>query len=102
MGTGQLFIPCGYKQIEITDSKNFFSSVDVCVINPPRSGISKKVIRAILRLGPQRIVYSSCNPQTMFTDIAQLTEQYTPEFVEPFDFFPHTPHMECLTVLKLN
>ena len=69
------------------------------IINPPRSGLNPKLIRALLRLDAKRIVYSSCNPETMFTDIKDLSQAYEPQFFEPFDFFPHTRHVECLTLL---
>ena len=77
----------------------FYKNIDALVINPPRSGLSNKILRAILRLGPKRILYSSCNPVALFKDLSALLEHYKPDFVEPFDFFPHTPHLECLAFL---
>jgi len=77
----------------------FYRGVDLLVINPPRCGVAAKAIRAILRLEPKQIIYSSCNPETMFGDLEILKEAYAPQFFEPFDFFPHTKHMECLTIL---
>lgn len=78
----------------------FYKDVDLLVINPPRAGLSKKIIRAILRLSPKTIIYSSCNPTALLTDLEGLAEQYTLDFIEPFDFFPHTPHLEVLAFLK--
>lgn len=78
----------------------FYKDIELLVINPPRSGLSPKIIRAILRLNPAAIVYSSCNPDTLFADLAGLRANYQPQFFEPFDFFPHTLHLECLTLLK--
>ena len=78
----------------------FYKDIDVLVINPPRSGLSKKIVRAILRLGPKTIIYSSCNPQAFFRDLEGLGSQYSFDFIEPFDFFPHTPHLEVLSVLR--
>lgn len=78
----------------------FYKDVDVLVVNPPRCGFSNKLVRAILRLAPKRIVYSSCNPRTFFPNLKDLMADYQAEFIEPFDFFPHTPHVECLSFLK--
>ncbi len=78
----------------------FYKNIDLLIVNPPRSGLSNKVLRAILRLRPKTLIYSSCNPEALFRDLESLTEKYAFEFVEPFDFFPHTPHLEVLTLLR--
>jgi len=78
----------------------FYKDIDVLIINPPRCGLSNKIIRAILRLNPKTIFYSSCNPDTLFANLKELSISYKPEFIEPFDFFPHTPHLETLVLLK--
>ncbi len=79
---------------------SFYKGIDVLVVNPPRCGLSNKIIRGILRLEPKIIVYSSCNPDALFRDLGGLIDQYSLDFVEPFDFFPHTPHLEVLTILR--
>lgn len=79
---------------------SFYRDIDVMIVNPPRCGLSPKMIRAMLRLNPKVIIYSSCNPDSLFSNIRDL--KYKVEFVEPFDFFPHTPHLECLTFLARN
>ncbi len=73
---------------------------DLVIVNPPRSGISKKIARRLLELGPARIVYSSCNPETFFPQAGLLAELYRPATLQPFDFFPHTPHLEMLAVFE--
>jgi 23S rRNA (uracil-5-)-methyltransferase RumA len=78
----------------------FYKDVDVLIINPPRCGLSNKIIRAILRLSPKTIFYSSCNPDTLFANLKALSASYRPQLIEPFDFFPHTPHLETLVLLK--
>ncbi|UCD15624.1 MAG: 23S rRNA (uracil(1939)-C(5))-methyltransferase RlmD [Candidatus Omnitrophota bacterium] len=80
----------------------FYKDIDILIMNPPRSGLSKKIIRAVLRLSPKTIFYSSCNPSSFFTDLKGLTTNYKVDFIESFDFFPHTPHLECLGVLRKN
>jgi 23S rRNA (uracil-5-)-methyltransferase RumA len=78
----------------------FYKDIDVLIVNPPRPGLSNKIKRAILRLTPKRIFYSSCNPETLFRDLKNFLPAYKINFVEPFDFFPHTRHLECLATLK--
>ncbi len=78
----------------------FYKNTDFLVVNPPRCGLNPKIIRAILRLEPKNIIYSSCNPEAFFVDLEGFLGQYSLDFIEPFDFFPHTPHLECLSLLK--
>lgn len=84
----------------LNTNTDFNERIDLVVVNPPRSGLSKKVIRAILRRNPKAIFYSSCNPQAFCRDLKEFTGEYTLDFVELFDFFPHTPHLECFGLLK--
>ena len=73
---------------------------DVVVVDPPRSGLSKKVVRRVLECDAPRIVYVSCNPTTLAPNAAQLTEAgYRLRRVTPVDMFPHTPHVECVAQL---
>ena len=73
---------------------------DVLVVDPPRAGLSKKVVRRIIEAGPSRIVYVSCNPTTLAPNAAQLTEAgYELRRVRPVDMFPQTPHIECVAQL---
>jgi 23S rRNA (uracil1939-C5)-methyltransferase len=73
---------------------------DVCVIDPPRAGLSQKIVRRIIEAAPQRIVYVSCNPTTLAPNAAQLVEAgWRLERVQPVDMFPQTPHIECVALL---
>jgi 23S rRNA (uracil1939-C5)-methyltransferase len=73
---------------------------DVVVVDPPRSGLSKKVVRRVIEAAPKRIVYVSCNPTTLAPNAAQLAEAgYALRRVRPVDMFPQTPHIECVAVL---
>jgi len=70
---------------------------DVAIIDPPRAGLSQKVVRRIVEAGPKRIVYVSCNPTTLAPNAAQLVEAgYELQRVRPVDMFPQTPHIECV------
>jgi 23S rRNA (uracil1939-C5)-methyltransferase len=73
---------------------------DVLVVDPPRAGLSQKVVRRIIEAGARRIVYVSCNPTTLAPNVAQLVEAgYALGPVQPVDMFPQTPHIECVAVL---
>jgi 23S rRNA (uracil1939-C5)-methyltransferase len=74
---------------------------DVLVIDPPRAGLSAKVVRRIIEAAPRRIVYVSCNPTTLAPNAAQLVEAgYALGPVQPVDMFPQTPHIECVVALE--
>ena len=74
---------------------------DLAVIDPPRAGLSQKVVRRIVEAAPKRIVYVSCNPTTLAPNAAQLVEAgYELKRVRPVDLFPQTPHIECVALLE--
>jgi 23S rRNA (uracil1939-C5)-methyltransferase len=74
---------------------------DVLVVDPPRAGLSQKVVRRIIEAAPKRIVYVSCNPTTLAPNAAQLVEAgYELTKVRPVDMFPQTPHIECVAQLE--
>jgi 23S rRNA (uracil1939-C5)-methyltransferase len=73
---------------------------DVVVVDPPRAGLSKKVVRRVIECGADRIVYVSCNPTTLAPNAAGLAEAgYRLRRVMPVDMFPQTPHIECVALL---
>jgi 23S rRNA (uracil1939-C5)-methyltransferase len=74
---------------------------DVAVLDPPRAGLSQKVVRRVVEAAPSRIVYVSCNPTTLAPNAAQLVEAgYRLLKVRPVDMFPQTPHIECVALLE--
>jgi 23S rRNA (uracil1939-C5)-methyltransferase len=76
-------------------------SPDVVVVDPPRAGLSKKVVRRLIECQAPRIVYVSCNPTTLAPNAAQLGEAgYRLRRVRPVDMFPQTPHIECVALLE--
>jgi 23S rRNA (uracil1939-C5)-methyltransferase len=73
---------------------------ELLVVDPPRAGLSQKVVRRILEASPRRIVYVSCNPTTLAPNAAQLVAGgYRLSAVRPVDMFPQTPHIECVARL---
>jgi 23S rRNA (uracil747-C5)-methyltransferase len=75
---------------------------DVAICNPPRAGMDPSARQLLKHCRPPFVLYSSCNPTTLARDIADLSEHYTLEAIEPFDMFPFTAHLECLAVLRRN
>ena len=74
---------------------------DVVVVDPPRAGLSKKIVRRVIECEADRIVYVSCNPTTLAPNAAQLAEAgYRLSRVRPVDMFPQTPHIECVALLE--
>ncbi|MBR6917096.1 MAG: 23S rRNA (uracil(1939)-C(5))-methyltransferase RlmD [Clostridia bacterium] len=75
-------------------------SVDVAVVDPPRSGLSKKTVDELVKLSPERIIYVSCNPSTLARDVASLGEHYTVSDVRGVDMFPRTRHVETVVLVS--
>lgn len=71
------------------------------MVDPPRAGLAGKALRRTGALGADRIVYVSCNPTTLASDLAVLRDEhdYTLVRCTPVDMFPHTPHIESVSLL---
>lgn len=75
---------------------------DIVITDPPRSGMHKDVVETLLLLESPKIVYISCNPGTLARDIDLLKAKYELIKIRPVDMFPHTHHVECVSLLKLK
>jgi len=74
---------------------------DVVVVDPPRAGLSQKIVRRVIECEAKKIVYVSCNPTTLAPNAAQLKEAgYKLARVRPVDMFPQTPHIECVALFE--
>jgi len=74
---------------------------DVLVVDPPRAGLSKKVVHRIIDCAPKRIVYVSCNPTTLAPNAAELVDAgWVLRKVRPVDMFPQTHHIECVSLFE--
>ncbi len=75
---------------------------DLIVSDPPRAGMSEKLIAKLLEIAAEKIIYVSCNPATQARDLNLLSEKYQISAVQPVDMFPHTLHIENVTALFLK
>ena len=76
------------------------AKADVIFMDPPRAGSTHSFMASAISLNPDRIVYISCNPETLARDLEFLKKhQYTAEKIQPVDMFPFTTHMETVCLL---
>lgn len=75
---------------------------DVMVFDPPRTGLTDEIKKAILKSLPKRLVYVSCNPASLAKDLATLSESYQVKYIQPIDMFPFTAHVESVVLLELK
>ena len=74
---------------------------DVVFLDPPRSGSTPEFLAAVNRLKPSRVVYVSCDPQTLARDLALFTKKgWKAEKIQPVDMFPFTKHVETIVGLQ--
>ena len=78
-------------------------SPDVVILDPPRAGCQRSALDKLLALRPPRVVYVSCDPETLARDLKVLcAEGYAVDHIQPLDMFPQTHHVECVAVLELK
>ena len=95
------------------DALDYIAPDQTVILDPPRAGCDVKLLEKLLETQPQTIIYLSCNPSTQARDLAILTgvaesgptnhaphQKYQIISVTPFNFFPRTPHLENLVILK--
>ena len=92
---------CTYKLGRVEDlTKEITEEYDTAIIDPPRSGLHKKVVEKLLEITPQNLIYISCDPVTLARDLNLLKEKYQITYIRPYNMFPRTYHVECLCLLK--
>ena len=77
----------------------YIAEENIVIVDPPRAGLHDDVVKKLLEVAPERIVYLSCNPVTQARDIEKLAQTYGVRAHRGYNFFPHTPHIEHLVVL---
>lgn len=98
--TNTLFYAGDMKDILNRDFIAKHGTPDVIITDPPRAGMHKDVVDAILFAAPSRIVYVSCNPSTQARDLQLLDADYRVVRIQPVDMFPHTQHVENVALLE--
>ncbi len=73
---------------------------DVVLMDPPRAGSTKEFVDAVISLAPERVVYVSCNPETLARDLKWFRRVYRVETIRPYDMFPLTEHVESVCLLS--
>ena len=74
---------------------------DLVFMDPPRAGSDERFLRSLLRCAPRRVVYVSCDPETLARDLGVLTRDgYAVKQIQPVDMFPFTEHVECVVKLE--
>jgi 23S rRNA (uracil1939-C5)-methyltransferase len=72
----------------------------VVILDPPRKGVEPSVVRGLVESPVPLVLYLSCNPTTLARDLKGLLGAYELQDLRVYDFFPHTPHIETLAILK--
>lgn len=88
--------------IEKVISKIDLGSLDVALVDPPRSGLAANMKQALVKMKLEDIIYISCDPSTLMRDIGELAVYYEVESIKGFDMFPNTNHIETVAHLKLR
>ncbi|TVV06596.1 23S rRNA (uracil(1939)-C(5))-methyltransferase RlmD, partial [Lactobacillus paragasseri] len=86
----------------LPELKNQGVPIDALIVDPPRTGLSKKLIKTLLEVKPETFVYVSCNPATLAKDLVLLSEAYDVRVIQPVDMMPQTPRWEGVTKLVLR
>ena len=85
---------------DTSDNIIILDKYDTLIVDPPRSGLSKKIINKILESNIKNIIYVSCDPITLKRDLELLSKKYNINYLKPFDMFPNTYHIESVCNLS--
>lgn len=86
----------------LPELKNSGVSIDALIVDPPRTGLAKKLIKTLLQVKPETFVYISCNPSTLAQDLVLLSEAYDVRVIQNVDMLPQTPRCEAIAKLVLR
>jgi 23S rRNA (uracil1939-C5)-methyltransferase len=93
-GASARFVPASVEDVMAWELPS-----DLVVLNPPRRGVGKAVVQALLKDRPARIVYVSCDPATLARDLKALSSRFEVTAIRGFDMFPQTAHVETVVTL---
>lgn len=93
----------GEIQFEALDVEAFLKTLtkkyEAILVNPPRRGLNKSIIKDIMTQKPKLIIYSSCNAETLARDFSDMNHEYKIVSTQIFDMFPYTEHFETLMIM---
>ena len=93
---GQFMLKTSAKMLEDKDA-----GIDVVFMDPPRAGSDENFMSSVVKLAPKKVVYVSCNPETLARDLKYFKKHgYEAMKAVPVDMFPHTAHVECVVALR--
>ncbi len=88
-----------FKIGDLSKNIKLSSDINTFIVDPPRAGLDKPVIDTISEFKPNKIIYMSCNPNTLIRDLKLLSENYEFDYIAAFDMFSFTAHVECVVTL---
>ena len=77
-------------------------NLDTIIVDQPRSGLDNKTFDSIIKIRPNKIIYISCNPNTLMRDLSKFKEDYNFDKIKLFDMFSYSEHVETVCLLKLK
>ena len=96
-----IYFECGDAGEVLKDLSDGGVKPDVVIMDPPRAGASREFLQALASVKPDRLVYISCNPQTLARDLEYLTKKgYRAKAIQPVDMFPFTRHVESVVLMS--
>ena len=77
-------------------------NLDIIIMDPPRKGSDERFLSAVINKAPKKVIYVSCDPETLARDLEYLSQAYEATYVQPVDMFPMTAHVETVVLLELK
>mgnify|MGYP003456334681 CR=1 FL=1 len=85
----------------MVDLANNNEQIDAVIMDPARAGSDIPILSSLVKLNPKKVVYVSCNPETLARDLMYLSKnRYKVKKIQPVDMFPHTDHVECACLIE--
>lgn len=89
-----------FRDVRTEDTPWYEWGADVAILDPPRSGLHKKALKAVIEQGPPVVVYVACSFKNFARELVELSEVYDLASIRAIDMFPHTPHVELVSRLE--
>ncbi len=102
-GINNIELKCGDAGRLFSEETVLGREFHITILDPPRKGCTVNSLDYALKLTKDKIIYVSCNPATLARDLKYLSEQGAKiEFIQPFDMFPHTYHIENVAIIDVG